>query len=129
MTGQVGAQVAQAASSIDAQVRAATLTRNAGIAATASANSFNSNRWNNQATDHASFHFTITSGYTLDLTRVKVDTQSSATGPGTMGLFYSGDNFTTSLGSVTQPSASLVNASIDVALLPLLAGTVEFRFR
>ncbi len=129
MTGQLGTQVSQTASTVATNVSAATLTRGAGLTATGAANSLNSNGWSQQATDFVSFTFTIANGFTLDLASFKVGTQSSATGPGTVGLFYSGDNFTTSLGNLTQPSASLLNTSFDLSLLPSLTGTVEFRFR
>jgi hypothetical protein len=128
MTGQPGTQVTQAASAVATGITNAVLSRGAGIAATAAGNSFNSNGWTGQATDYASFAFTIGAGQTLTLDSFVVGTQSSATGPGTIGLFYSGDNFATALATVTQGSAILSNNSFVLSSLPALtAGAVEFR--
>jgi hypothetical protein len=129
MTGQLGTQVTQATSSAAAGISGGLLSRGAGIVATAAANSFNSNAWNAQATDYVSFVFTIANGLSLALDNFTVGTQSSATGPGTIGLYYSGDNFATALATVAQPSAALSNNIFTLASLPVLAaGTVEFRF-
>jgi hypothetical protein len=128
MTGQPGTQVTQTAATVASGISNAVLSRGAGVAATAAANSFNSNGWTGQATDYVSFAFTIGAGLTLALDSFVVGTQSSATGPGTIGLFYSGDNFTTTLATVTQGSATLSNNSFVLSSLPaLLAGAVEFR--
>jgi len=129
MTGQLGTQVTQAASTVATGITGAVLSRGAGIAATAAGNSFNSNGWTGQATDFVSFAFTIGAGQTLALDNFTVGTQSSATGPGTIGLFYSGDNFATALATVTQGSATLSNNIFTLTSLPVLnAGTVTFRF-
>jgi hypothetical protein len=128
MTGQPGTQVTQAAFTVAAGISNALLSRGAGIAATAAGNSFNSNGWTGQATDYVSFAFTIGTGLTLALDSFVLGTQSSATGPGTIGLFYSGDNFATALATVTQGSAILSNNSFVLSSLPALAaGVVEFR--
>lgn len=87
MTGQLGTQVTQAASTVATGITGAVLSRGAGIAATAAGNSFNSNGWSAQATDYVSFLFNIAAGQTLTLDNFTVGTQSSATGPGTIGLY------------------------------------------
>jgi hypothetical protein len=59
-----------------------------------------------------------------------IDGRSSATGPGTIGLYYSGDGVTAALATFNQaPGANFVNSVVDLDSLPGLAGTVEFRLR
>ncbi len=127
MTGQAGNQASSVATTEAVGVSGSLLSRGAGLTATAAANSLNSSGWNAQATDYVSFTFAIASGLTLALDNLVIGTQSSATGPGTMGLFYSGDNFTTALATLTQPSASLLSSTLALASLVSLSGNVEFR--
>jgi hypothetical protein len=128
MTGQLGTQATQSASTTDVNINTAVISRGAGITATAAGGSFNSTGWTFQTTDYVSLVFTVATGYTVALTNFVVGTQSSGTGPGTMGLYYSGNAFGTALASLTQGSATLTNSSINLASLPILtAGTWEFR--
>jgi hypothetical protein len=127
LTGAPGSQVSQLANSAAGNVNGQAITRGAGIVAVAAANSLSSNAWTQQTTDYVSFGFSVNAGYSVDLSNLIIGTQSSATGPGTMGLFYSGDNFTTNLYSFTQPSASLLSSTVNLSTLTGLTGNVEFR--
>jgi hypothetical protein len=128
MTGQLGTQVTQTGTP-GANISNAVISRGTGIAATAANNSFNSTGWTFQTTDYVSLAFTVATGYTVALTNLVVGTQSSGTGPGTLGLYYSGNNFGPSLATLTQGSATLLNSSLSLTSLPTLtAGIWEFRF-
>ncbi|MFA5982467.1 MAG: hypothetical protein WC782_00460 [Methylococcaceae bacterium] len=75
-----------------------------------------------------SFGFTVDSGFSVNLDQLVIGTRSSNTDPGTLGLFYSGDSFATSLFNFTQaPGSNLVNSIIDLSALTDLTGAVEFR--
>jgi len=130
LAGASGSQASTVASAAAAQVTGSELARGAGLAGSAGANSINASGWNGQASDYFSFGFTVAAGYTVDLDDLYIGTRSSGTGPGTMGLFYSGDGFTASLVTFDQaPGSNFVNSVVDLGSLPDLAGTVEFRLQ
>lgn len=103
------------------------LTRGAGLAATAAGGSFSSSGWGGQATDYYSFGFSVDAGFTVDLASLYLGTRSSGTGPGVMGLFWSGDSFVAPLTSFTQVNTAFLNSVVDLSALPVLSGDVEFR--
>jgi hypothetical protein len=130
LAGAPGSQASTAASGAATQVTGSALARGAGLAGNAAANSINSSGWNGQATDYFSFGFTVAAGYSVDLDNLYIGSRASGTGPGTMGLFYSGDGFATSLAMFDQaPGANFVNSVVDLDALPDLDGNVEFRLR
>ncbi len=71
------------------------MTRGAGLlAADVGTDSFNSESWDGtDANDYLSFGFTIAPGYSVKLASILFGTRSSNTGPGTLGLYSSIDNF------------------------------------
>jgi hypothetical protein len=104
------------------------LARGSGLAGSTASNSISASGWNGQATDYFSLGFTVAPGYSVDLTSLYIGTRSSNTGPGTLGLFYSGDGFATNLFSFNQaPGGNFVNSIVDLSALPNLTGSVEFR--
>ncbi len=103
------------------------LVRGGGLVASSASNSFSASGWTGEATDYFSFGFIIDDGFVADLASLSIGTRSSGTGPGTVGVFYSGDNFTTALGTITQGSGTFVNTVIDLSALTNLSGLVEFR--
>lgn len=118
------------AGSAAANTTALNLTRGAGLTASTGGNSFSATGWTQQATDFFSFGFTVNSGFSANLDKLYIGTRSSNTGPGTMGLFYSGDGFATALTTFNQaPGSNFVNSIIDLSALTGLTGTVEFRIR
>lgn len=130
LTGAAGSQATNAPSTVAANITGLNLTRGAGLSGNAGANSMNAAGWNGQATDYFSLGFTVASGYTVDLDDLFVGTRSSATGPGTIGVFYSGNSFASAITTISQaPGGNFVNSAIDLSSLPDLTGTVEFRFR
>ena len=125
MAGLTGTEASVAGVGIG--VTALNATRGAGLTGTSGTNSMNASGWTGQATDYFSFGFTVNAGDFLNLTSLSIGTRASSSGPGTVGLFYSGDNFTTALGTIAQGNATFVNSVIDLSLLQGLTGTVEFR--
>ena len=104
------------------------LTRGAGINPSGASNSISSNGWDDfAADDYYSFGFTVSAGYSVNLSTFWVGSRSSSSGPGSIGLFYNGDGFTTALATWAQSGTSFSNNIIDLSALTGLTGTVEFR--
>ncbi len=130
LAGAAGSQASTAASGAAANVAGLALARGPGLSGSNAANSISASGWNGQATDYFSFGFTVAAGYTVDLQHLYIGSRSSGTGPGTMGLYYSGDGFGAALATFDQsPGGNFVNSVVDLHGLPDLAGTVEFRLR
>jgi hypothetical protein len=128
--GQPGNQASTAASGAAANVVGSALARGAGLAGTAAANSINASGWNGEATDYFSFGFTVAPDHRVDLDDLYIGSRSSGTGPGMLGLFYSGDGFTAALTTFDQAGGgNFVNSVVDLDSLPELAGKVEFRLQ
>ena len=131
LAGALGNQVSQPPASMAAQVTGLSITRGSGLNAAAAVDSFNSTDWDESgaaaANDYFSFGFTVDPGSSVNLSSLILATRSSATGPGTMDLYYSGDGFTTSLHTFNQPDSTFVNSAIDLSALVGLTGLVEFR--
>jgi hypothetical protein len=127
LQGTPGNQLTTPGVAGQAGVNAVDLARGAGLTATAASNSFSSAGWTGQATDFYSFGFVVAEGFTAQLTALYIGTRSSGTGPGTLGLYWSGDLFTNSLTAFTQSGTNFLNSVVDLSSLPTLTGTVEFR--
>lgn len=131
--GAPGNQPSQPAFSSAANVTGSAITRGAGLVASAAGSSISASGWENAtqgagATEYFSFGFTVAPGFSVDLAGLAIGTRSSNTGPGTLGLFYNGDGFTTNLFTFNQaPGSNFVNSLIDLSSLPALSGNVEFR--
>ncbi len=111
------------------------LSRGSGIAATSTGSAYNSNGWYSSATittlsdavtnnDYYQFTVPITSG-TFNITAVSFFLQASNTGPGTVTLRSSIDNYTTDLGTASVPTASTLR-TVTVNLTGV-SGTLTFR--
>ncbi|MBX3365609.1 MAG: hypothetical protein KF866_12700 [Phycisphaeraceae bacterium] len=128
MLGQPGNQAASPGVAAVANVSALSMVRGAGLSANAGANSFNSAGWTQEATDYISFGFSVDAGYSADLTSLIIGARSSNTGPGSMGIYYNGDGFSSPLATLTLlPDNVFTNAIIDLSALTGLTGLVEFR--
>jgi len=126
MTDLVGTE-ASAAGTGSTSVTALSATRGAGLTGAAGANSMNASGWSGQSTDFFSFGFTVASGESVTLSSLSIGTRASGTGPGTVGLFCSVNNFASAVATITQGSGTYVNSVIDLSALGALSGTVEFR--
>ena len=103
------------------------LTRGAGLNANGQAGYFSSTGWDStDASDYMSFGLTVDSGYTVSLSQLAITMRSANSGPGTIGVYYSGDGFTTPLQSFAQDGLDDLD-TIDLSSLGALTGTVEFR--
>lgn len=128
LNGQPGGQATVAANSAAANITGDTLSRGAGLTGSAGTNSINASGWTGEATDYFAFGFTVGAGYQVDLNSLFIGTRSSNTGPGTMGLYYSGDGFANTVATFSQaPGSNFVNTVVDLTALANVSGVVEFR--
>lgn len=126
-TGKTGTETSISGTG-SANVTADSLVRGAGLSASSASNNFGSTGWNGvNANDYYQFGISVADGYTVTLDDLYIATRSSATGPGTIGLYTSQDNYTTALYTITQPSAAYVNSVIDLSSLGTLTGAISFR--
>ena len=125
--GLAGTESGQAATNFDANLDGMDLLRGAGLVGNTGANSLNAKGWNGEAGDYFSFGFVVADGYSVDLSSLIIASKSSSTGPGTMGLFYSGNGFSTALATFVEDGSSYVNSVVDLSSLTGLTGAVEFR--
>ena len=93
----------------------------------AAGDSFSANDWTNGTDSYFSFGFTVDAGFSVDLDQFFMGTRSSNTGPGELGLFYSGDSFASPIFSFSQSGTSFTNSAVDLSSLTGLTGAVEFR--
>lgn len=128
LSGQLGSQVTSTALVLASGITGGLMSRGAGLTGSAAGNSFSSTGWNSQNTDYLSLSLTVAAGSSLDLQTLSFGTRSSGTGPGSIGLFYSGDGFTTAITTIAQPGTSFVNSAIDLTALADVTGALEFRF-
>ncbi len=128
LAGTPGNQVSTPGIAGQAGVTAADLLRGDTLNASAAANSFSSTGWTGEAGDYYSFGFSLDADFTVDLESLYIGTRSSNTGPGVLGLFWSGDGFSTALTTFSQSGTSFLNSVVDLGALPdNLSGAVEFR--
>lgn len=127
LQGTPGNQATTAGAAGQEGVTAADLMRGATLNATTAGNSFSSSGWTGETGDFYSFGFTLDDGFTADLDALYIGTRSSGTGPGSLGLYWSGDGYTNALTTFTQSGTSFLNSIVDLSALPELSGAVEFR--
>ncbi|MCS6864755.1 MAG: hypothetical protein RMJ56_18165 [Gemmataceae bacterium] len=125
-TGNAGNETSVTATVTGANVSAIPLTRGAGLGPNAGTNSFNSNGWTGEATDYVQFGISIDPGFQATLNTVSFSRQASSTGPGTMGLFSSLDNFTTAITTFSS-GTSAASISIPLSSLGTVTGDVTLR--
>lgn len=123
-----------ASESADGIVDAQALTASSGLSAIENKD-FMFKGWEDAAqggdsVEYLSFGFTVESGTNVTLTNLTYTGYSSAGGPGTIGLYWSEDNFTTALAFYTSPAASDVRVDLNLSALDVIVGsgqTIEFR--
>ncbi|MCC5785727.1 MAG: hypothetical protein JJU33_03390 [Phycisphaerales bacterium] len=127
--GEPGNQAFTAPSESATGVTGLNMTRGTGLNATSAANSFSSSGWNtlNASEDYFSFGFTVAENAVVNLSSLFIATRASNTGPGDLGLFFSGDGFSNNLFTFTQSGTAFLNSEIDLSGLAGLTGEVEFR--
>ncbi len=132
LTGAPGNQ-AFTAGAAATNLTALNLTRGAGLTATSAGNSFSASGWEGTAAGALSneffqFGFSVAPGYQATLDDLYIGTRSSNTGPGTIGVFSSLDNYATAITTISQtPGSNFVNSVIDLSSLGTVTGDLTFR--
>lgn len=130
LDGSAGNESLIVAASSASNVTGLNLSRGSGLTPRTTANSFNSSNWHNlEAGDFLSFGFTVADGFAVDLTNLSIALRASGTGPGSLGLFYSGDNFSTNLTTFNLSGGSVNEQLVDLSSLQGLLGEVVFTIR
>lgn len=128
LTDQLGDETSVAASFSATNVSGLNLTRGAGLDPNKGIDSMNSRGWNNQNTDYVQFGLTVDPGYKVNISELYIGTRSSFTGPGTMGLYVSTDNYGNPLTTFNQaPGENFVYSLATFSTLNDLTGTIYFR--
>lgn len=127
LTGATGSQTTQAGIN-STYVTSIDMTRGSGLTASGAANSFSSAGWSGtDAGDYIQFGFTVADGYEADMSNIILATRSSGTGPGTIGLYSSLNNYAAPIATLVQGSATYLNSILDLSTLTGVTGTVYFR--
>jgi 2',3'-cyclic-nucleotide 2'-phosphodiesterase / 3'-nucleotidase / 5'-nucleotidase len=128
LSGASGNQASQTPASAAVNVTGLPMVRGPGLNATTAGNSFSSSGWDgSNANDYIEFGFTVGAGFSVDLNQLVIATRSSGTGPGTLGLYWSGDGYTTPLFTFVQDNTNFNNQIVDLSVLAALTGTATFR--
>ncbi len=129
--GQPGNQTSTSPSFEAPGVSGLDVVRGDGLDATAADNSMNSTIGGvapGVDNEYFSFGFTTSATRLVTLESLQIQTRSSNTGPGTIGLFSSSDGFTNPIETITQGGGSFVNSTVDLSALPsILNSSIEFR--
>lgn len=125
-----GVTLTESSSASDARIRGGVFYRGSGLNAVRSGSSMSSSGWGSQnSADFLAFGFEVEPGYSVSLQNLQIRTLSSLLGPGTMGLYYSGDGFGVPLYTVRQPLFGVADNDVDLSALGPLTGSVEFRWQ
>ena len=103
------------------------LVRGAGLTGVAATNCMDASGWNNDALDYILFGLIVSPGYKINISGLNIGTRSSPTGPGTMGLYVSTDNYASPLATFDQTGGIYVNSSVTFSTLNDLTDTVYFK--
>jgi hypothetical protein len=126
--GQPGTQASSPVGTVAANVTALPLTRGAGLVGNAGTNSLNAAGWDSLgATDYITFGFNVAPGFAVDLDTLWFGSRSSNSGPGQLGVFWSGDGFTTPVFTFSQSGTNFTNSIANLSALQGLTGANEFR--
>jgi len=127
MAGQPGDQEYTAGIDSD-YATAENMDRGTGLTPYATYNSLSSVGWAGiDADDYVEFGFTLADGYKALLNELWIGTRSSGTGPGTIGVYTSLDDFTNPVFTITQPNSTYVNSVIDLSVLGTVTGSFYVR--
>ena len=112
-------------------ITANTMTRNAGLVATAGANSLNSNAWTSGG--YVEFGFTVASGYHANLDSLYFGSKVSATGPTSLIVKTSADSFTNAFTTIamnnTTTGTPYINNVVNLSSLAAIASGNTFSIR
>lgn len=129
-SGQPGTQVTTPFTTIASNVTASSISRGSGIAATAAGDSMNSNSFNTPTIDLTAYYevsVSPASGYSLNLDSLRYGNRRSNTGPSTVEVRSSLDNYASTVATYALPiSVSPQTISLGSAF-DLLTSQVTFR--
>ena len=99
-----------------------------GLSAYSGSNSFNTSGWGGtDAGDYIQIGFSVADGFEVTLDEFWLGTRSSSTGPGTIGVYTSLDNYTTAIYSITQDDTAYINSIFDLSILGMVSGDFYIR--
>lgn len=141
LSGNGGAPDGQPATDAGLHITGLSIERSDGLEFHEINNTFSAKGWESEAAsppsddqEYISFGFTVEPGFAVDLDSFLLIRRSSldkggstSKGPGTLGLYYNGDNFTNVIYTFDQSGGGEVSDPIDLSALTGLTGTVEFR--
>ena len=131
MVGQNGSQATTIGTG-PSQVGNVTMERGRGLSGYEKSDSMNTRGWDSEsADDYIEFGFTVDAGWAVQLEKLLIGTRSSATGPGTLGLYTSVDGFANSIATLIEPADLDTNEylSSEISLTGLPEVTGSFRVR
>jgi len=128
LTGKTGSETQDASGNTAPHVTGLYLTRSNNLTGSLTPSSFAATGWNT-AGQYYQFGFTVAQGYKVNLNELLVATYSSGTGPGTIGVYGSTDNFAHQalLATLTQPSAAYIDSQIFFDSKTTITGTYLVR--
>jgi len=130
--GQPGNQVSTSGTG-SSHITATAMTRGAGLGVNAGANSLNSNGWNGQSTDYVQFGFMVDQGYHATLGNLYFGSKVSKTGPATLEIRTSSDNYSTAFQTITMNNSvsgtPYINNIVNLSSLATVAGGSTFSIR
>lgn len=129
LTGAAGTQASNNATSKDAGVAATAITRGSGLTGNAGNNSLNSAGFGASfdANDYVQVGIAPVAGGTLNLDNLFFNTQRSNTGPATIEVRSSLDNYGSAITTLTPPSAATAQAVALPGTFDALTSGVTFR--
>jgi hypothetical protein len=112
-----------------AHIVAADMVRGSGLGTPSAGNSLSSNNWSGvSADDYIEFGFAVEPGYEVSLGDLRIGTQSSASGPGLMGVYTSTDGFFAPVLTINQgPGGNRVNSIVSLSDLGRITGSFSVR--
>ena len=126
--------ISQSASSIEG-VTISNITLGSSIGSTSGGGGINTNGWSSSSVGttgatsgyYVGFSITVASDYELTLDTLSLTGRSSNTGPGNLGVYYSGNSYATDMASFSQSGTSYTVHNLNLSTIVLSAGTYDFR--
>jgi len=109
-------------------ISAGNMVRSSGLSGESISDSFSSKGFNNPG-NFVQFGFSIATGYSANLGELWIGTKSSATGPSTIGVFTSADNYTTAISTIIENGTNTTYSKIVLSSLGLVSGTFNIRLK
>ena len=126
---QPGTQMTQSATSSASNVVGLDMQRGPGLIPRPTNNfdTFTSIGFDNAADDYVTFGFSVDPGFQVNLDDLRIGLAGSGGTPNQFQLFFSGDNYASSLATFDFVTTSDVNTIVPLASLGTLTGLVQFR--